>query len=340
MTRFHHHRTNQTIRDARAETTILPDECIQVFFLVEGTNILQGIPALRGTAQVSPDRLAEACGPFLAHGIKSFLLFGSVDIAYKDSTGTSASVEDSIVCQGIRALKSACPEARIISDICLCAYTDHGHCGLLHTTDWNGLAIDNDATLPLLAAMACAHARAGADWVAPSAMMDGQVAAIRTALDANGFSRSGSQPCRILGYSAKFASAFYGPFRQAADSSPAMGDRKSYQMDWRNGREAQEEIQTDLEEQADAVMVKPAMGYLDVIARARDTWKDTTIAAYHTSGEFMSLKAAGDAGVLDYRSALAEHLHAIRRAGSNWIITYGLLDYFDIPCPWETGACT
>lgn len=340
MTRFHHRRTNQTVRDACAETTIVPEDCIQVFFLVEGTNILKAIPALSGTAQVSTDRLAEACRPFLAHGIKTFLLFGNVDSSHKDSIASASSDENSIICQGIKALKSACPDARIMTDICLCAYTDHGHCGLLHQTEGNGLVIDNDATLALLASMACAHAKAGADWVAPSAMMDGQVSAIRKALDANGFSRSGSRPCHIMGYSAKFASAFYGPFRQAADSSPAIGDRKTYQMDYRNGNEAMDEIRADLEEQADAVMVKPAMGYLDVIARARNTWKDATIVAYHTSGEFMSLKAAASTGILDYTQALSEHLHAMRRAGTTWIISYGLLDYFSIPCPWETKTNT
>lgn len=339
MIRFHERRRDQATRDAVAETRLDAGNFIQPFFLSEEAGTLEAIPALRGTALASPDRLAEACAPYHAAGIQSFLLFGVHAPGSKDPLASQAAASDGLVCRGIRALKQAFPQAVVFSDICICASTDHGHCGILRRDDAGAWAIDNDATLPVLAAMALAHARAGADWVAPSAMMDGQVAAISQALDAGGFARDGERPCRILGYSAKFASAFYGPFRDAAQSSPAMGDRQSYQMDCRNGREALQEIDADLVEGADAAMVKPAMAYLDVLARARDAHPDLRLAAYHTSGEFMGLKAAGAAGVLDYPRALREHLLAMRRAGADWLISYAAADYFAIHCPWEDAPC-
>jgi porphobilinogen synthase len=334
MIRFHQNRLDAVTRERLAETVLSPADFIQVFFLVEGAGILEPVAGLAGTAHLSPDRLAEAARPFLDRGISRFLLFGSVDQTLKSPDGRAAWVPDALVARGVASLKRAHPSATVMTDVCLCAYTTHGHCGLLSDGPHGQARIDNDATLPLLAAMARRHAEAGADWVAPSAMMDGQVAAIRRELDAAGSARDGGQPCRVLGYSAKFASAFYGPFRGAADSSPQSGDRKTYQMDWRNGREALEEVAADLAEAADAVMVKPALSYLDVLARSRDRFPDAVLAAYHTSGEFMGLRAAARAGVFPYRAALAEQLTAIKRAGANWIIGYAVADFWDVPGPW------
>jgi len=319
MQRFHQNRRNQAVRDACAETRLGAADLIPALFVVEDENYLQAVPGLETTWHAGIKRLAEALSPWFALGMDKVLLFGICPEEHKTPDGRAAWSADSLIARAVREIRTRFPAISVITDVCLCAYTSHGHCGVLTAEDHQeSCQIDNDATLPLLAAMAVCHARAGAQWVAPSAMMDGQVQAIRQALDAAGF-----QATRILGYSAKFASALYGPFRGAAGSAPGLGDRASYQMDIRNGREALSEIAADLAEGAAAVMVKPAVHYLDVIARARDKWPEATIAAYHTSGEFMALRAAAQAGVLDGRKALHEQLTAIKRAGADWIITYG-----------------
>jgi len=320
MKRFHNHRIDARTRELHAETRLLPTDFIPALFVMEPDYQLERIKGLDGTWHVGIDRLAEAIQPWLALGMDKVLLFGVPDELQKSAAGRTAWEGETLVARAIRRIKTDFPDLTVFTDVCLCAYTDHGHCGLLRP---NG-QIDNDTTLPLLAAMALSHARAGADWVAPSAMMDGQVAAIRKELDNNGF---GPDRTKVLGYSAKFASAFYGPFRGAAASAPEFGDRTTYQMDPRNGKEALEEIAADLAEGASAVMVKPALNYLDVIARARDAWPQSRLAAYHTSGEFMALKAAAAAGVVDYKRGLSEQLHAIKRAGADWIIGYAGEEY-------------
>lgn len=332
MTTFHYRRTSQTVRDRVAETFLGPEHFVQGIFIVEGVGILRPCPALRGSAQVSTDRIAEALQPWVAAGITTFLLFGSPDSALRDARGSAASDPEGPIPQALREIRRAwSQDLTLITDVCLCAYTDHGHCGILATEGPGGdVLLDNKATLPRLAAMACAHAAAGTDWVAPSAMADGQVGAIRAALDAAGYHQT-----KILGYSAKFASAMYGPFRSAADSAPGRGDRRSYQMDIRNGNEALEEVAADLDEGADGVMVKPAAGFLDVVARTRLAWPDTLLAAYHTSGELMALWHAARAGALDWHRALDEQLHGIRRAGADWILGYGAADWLGIKLPWE-----
>ena len=321
MERFHQHRIDAQTREQFAETRLEPSNFIPALFVTEIPNQLERISGLDGTWHAGLDRLGDAIRPWLVLGLDKILLFGVPNEAAKTSDGRAAWARDPIVSQAIRRLKAEFPTLTIFTDVCLCAYTTHGHCGIIQDRSGH---IDNDATLPGLAAMALSHAKAGADWVAPSAMMDGQVAAIRAELDQNGF---GPDQTQVLGYSAKFASAFYGPFRGAAASAPDFGDRKSYQMDPRNGREALAEIQADLDEGAAAVMVKPALNYLDVIARAHDLWPNTTLAAYHTSGEYMTLKAAAAAGVVEYQRALSEQLHAIKRAGADWIISYAAEEY-------------
>lgn len=321
MTRFHQNRVDAQTRDRLAETKLAATDFIPSLFVTEQADQLSPVPGLDGTWHVGLNRLAEALEPWLRLGLDKVLLFGVVGAGNKTRNGQAAWDGDPLVAQAVRRIKAQLPELTVFTDVCLCAYTDHGHCGVAPD---RGGRIDNDATLPLLAAMALCHAQAGADWVAPSAMMDGQVAAIRQALDAAG---GQAKQAKVLGYSAKFASAFYGPFRGAADSAPDYGDRRSYQMDPRNGREAIEEIRADLEEGAAAVMVKPALNYLDVIAQARAAWPQALIAAYHTSGEFMATKAAGAAGVLDYGRAIDEQLHAIKRAGADWIISYAAAEW-------------
>jgi len=245
-------------------------------------------------------------------GVKSVLLFGIPD--EKDATGSGASSPDEAVQRAVAAIKKASPETFVITDVCLCEYTDHGHCGIVKGND-----VDNEATLPLLASTAVSHAQAGADMVAPSAMMDGQVAAIREGLNGSGFSDT-----PVMGYSAKYSSAFYGPFRIAADSAPQFGDRRAYQMAPNQGREAMREIEADLEEGADIIMVKPALAYLDVIKEASMRF-DTPLAAYNVSGEYSMIAAAGQAGWIDQERAMMEVLTSIKRAGADLIITYSAI---------------
>ncbi len=302
-------RRTEGLRALVRETRLAPEDFVYPLFVRPGRNIQEPIPSMPGQFRFSVDRLDAEIEEILHLGIRAVLLFGLAE--QKDPEAREAYAEDGTVPQAIRRIKALAPDLVVITDVCVCAYTDHGHCGIVRDGE-----IDNDATLPILARMALAHAAAGADIVAPSAMMDGQVRAIREALDEAGFSQVG-----IMAYSAKFASAFYGPFREAADSAPRFGDRRSYQMDPPNAREALREIERDIAQGADIVMVKPALAYLDVIRRARERF-DHPLAAYNVSGEYSMVKAAAGMGWLDEERAMMEILTAIKRAGADLIITY------------------
>jgi porphobilinogen synthase len=314
--RFRPTRATATTRDAAAETRLSVADFILPFFVVEGHRIDHPLPTLTGVSHLSIDKLVVAARTARAAGIDKVLLFGVVDAGEKSPDARAATRTDGLVPRAVAALKADQPDLTVMTDVCVCAYTDHGHCGVLH-----GQEIDNDASLPLLADMALAHARAGADVVAPSAMMDGQVAAIRARLDEEGFTKT-----RVLGYSAKYASKLYGPFRDAAASAPSFGDRKSYQMDVRNGREGVEEAAADLAEGAWATMVKPSSWYLDVVAAIKARFPQVPLAAYHTSGETMMVRHGAAAGLFPWREGLLENLTAIKRAGADLIITYNAVE--------------
>jgi porphobilinogen synthase len=311
--RFHPLRASEAIRDKNADVQLDIKDFILPYFVVEGTKRKETIPSLKGIYRFSVDTLLEDLEKTVAVGIDKILLFGVVEDSVKTLQADYAVSDESIVAKAIQSIRSNFPGLTIMTDICLCAYTSHGHCGILNA---NG-EIENDQTLPFLAKMALAHARAGADVVAPSAMMDGQVLAIRNILDDNGFKR-----VKVMGYSAKYASGFYGPFRDAAQSAPGEGNRKSYQMDFRTSRQGIDEVTADINEGAAYIMIKPAHTYLDVIARVKDKYPDTTLAAYHTSGEYMMIVAAGEKGLLNKDEAMFEALTAIKRAGAQWLITY------------------
>jgi porphobilinogen synthase len=313
LTRMRRLRRTKTLRSLVRETRLSPECLIAPLFIVEGTGISQPISSMPGQFRYSADIAATESAALFDAGIPAVLLFGIP--GKKDEVGSSAWDDDGVVQNAIRHIKKRAPDMVVITDVCLCEYTSHGHCGKLR-----GDRVDNDATLPLLADMALSHARAGADIVAPSDMMDGRVAAIRRRLDAEGLEETA-----ILSYAVKYASAFYGPFREAAGSAPSFGDRKSYQMDPANGREAMREAQLDIEEGADMVMVKPALAYLDIIARLRQT-ADVPIAAYNVSGEYAMLTAAADKGLIDRDAAMLELLVAMKRAGADCIITYFAAD--------------
>lgn len=308
-TRMRRLRTGPAMRRLVGETRLSVSDFVYPLFVRPGRGVKEPIGSMAGCFHFSPDRIADEAKDIAALGIPAVLLFGLPET--KDSTGSGASASDSAVCQAVRAIKQAVPDLVVMTDVCLCAYTDHGHCGVLKDG-----RIDNDSTLALLSHMALAHAGAGADVVAPSDMMDGRVLWIRRALDEAGYVDTA-----ILSYAAKFASAFYGPFRDAAHSAPSAGDRKSYQMDPAAGTQALREIAMDIEEGADMVMVKPAMAYLDIIRQARDRF-DVPLAAYHVSGEYMMLHAAAEKGLADLQQAMLETLVAIKRAGADIIITY------------------
>lgn len=307
-------RQHPTIRRMVAETSVAPQHLIQPFFVVPGQSVDDPIATLPGIARYSVDRVVEQAKRVADAGISAVLLFGVP--VQKTANGAEAWADDGVVQQACRALRESVPGLVVITDVCLCAYTDHGHCGVLA-----GQRIDNDATLPMLAQTAVSHARAGAHIVAPSDMMDGRVGAIRHALDA-----AQCTDTAIMSYAVKYASAFYGPFREAQHSTPQQGDRKSYQMDPANLREALREVRLDVEEGADLVIVKPALPCLDVIRAVREI-VDVPIVAYQVSGEYAMLKAAAANGWLDERAAFHESLLAIRRAGADLIITYGACDY-------------
>jgi len=302
-------RSSATMRRMVRETSLSVNDLIYPLFIRAGRGIKKPIASMTGCFHISPDLIAEEAAEIASLGIPAVLLFGLPE--KKDERGSEAWSETGPVQQAIREIKNRTPDLLVVTDVCLCEYTSTGHCGVICDRK-----VDNDPTCELLAKMALSHAQAGADIVAPSDMMDGRVRAIRDVLERNGF-----QEVAILSYAAKFASAFYGPFRDAAESAPAFGDRKTYQMDPANAREALREIELDLEEGADMVMVKPALSYLDVIRRARERF-DCPLAAYNVSGEYMMLNAAADAGLIDRETAMMEVLTSIKRAGADIILTY------------------
>jgi porphobilinogen synthase len=306
-------RRTETLRRMVRETTLSVHDFIYPMFVVPGEKQRQEVASMPGVFRVSVDELVRDAEEVAKLGIPAVLLFGIPE--RKDEWGSEAYDENGIIQRAVRALKRAVPDLVVITDVCLCEYTSHGHCGIVRETP-GGFEVDNDATLELLAKTAVSQAAAGADIVAPSDMMDGRIKVIREALDENGFAH-----VLILSYAAKMASAFYGPFREAAESAPKFGDRRSYQMDFANKREALREIALDLEEGADIVMVKPALAYLDIIVAARERF-EVPIAAYNVSGEYAMVKAAAQMGWLDEDRIVWEILTAIKRAGADLIITY------------------
>jgi porphobilinogen synthase len=306
-------RKSEGLRRLVREARLSPDQLVYPIFCVPGRNVRQPIASMPGIDRLSPDLLAEEARTVKKLGVGGVLLFGVP--ADKDATGKSGRDPDGLIPRAVKSMKEAVPDLLVITDVCLCDYTDHGHCGVLKNGE-----VDNDASLPLLAEQALTHARAGADVVAPSDMMDGRVAAIRKGLDG-----AGLQDTAILSYAAKYASAFYGPFREAAQNAPKQGDRKGYQMDPANAREALREVALDLEEGADMVMVKPATAYLDIVRQVRDRF-DVPVLAYNVSGEYSMLKAAAANGWIDGRRAMIETLTSIRRAGADAIVTYFALE--------------
>lgn len=302
-------RTDATMRRLVRETVLTENDLVYPLFACPGEGVQEPIGSLAGCYHFSPDRVAVAASEVAQLGIPAVLLFGIP--GQKDAQGSEAWSPQGAVPLAIKAIKRSCPDLLVITDVCLCAYTDHGHCGVLKER-----RVDNDTTCALLAKVALCHAEAGADIVAPSDMMDGRIAALRQALEKNGFPE-----VAIMSYAAKYASAYYGPFRDAADSTPSFGDRRTYQMDPGNAREAIAEMALDVEEGADILMVKPALPYLDIICRAKQEFK-LPIAAYNVSGEYMMLNDAAAAGHLDREAAMLETLLSIKRAGADIIITY------------------
>ncbi|ABA90296.1 porphobilinogen synthase [Syntrophotalea carbinolica DSM 2380] len=304
-------RTRRTpiLRNMVRETQLAVDDFIYPLFCVEGTDVCNPISSMPGVSQMSVDRLAAEAREIRDLGIPAVILFGIPD--HKDAEGSEGTNEDGIIPRSIRAIKAAVPELIVVTDVCMCEYTDHGHCGLIRDEE-----VVNDPTLRLLSLQALAHARAGADIIAPSDMMDGRVAAIRRTLDSEGFDH-----LPIMSYAVKYASAFYGPFREAAESAPQFGDRRSYQMDPANRREALREAQLDVNENADFLIVKPAMAYLDILRDLRERF-DLPLVAYNVSGEFAMLKAAAQQGWVDHDKVMLELLTGMKRAGADLIITY------------------
>jgi porphobilinogen synthase len=317
QTRLRRLRRTPVLRDLVRETRLDAADLVLPLFVEEGLEGRAPVEAMPGVDRLSLTAAVDEAAKAAALGLPAVLLFGIP--AEKDDVGSGAWDDEGAVQLATRAIKAAHPDLLVITDVCLCEYTDHGHCGLLRPGG-DGFTVDNDATLELLARAAASQVRAGADVIAPSDMMDGRVAHLRAALDDEGFADT-----PIMAYSAKFASAFYGPFRDAADSTPAFGDRRGYQMDPGNGDEAVREALLDVEEGADLVMVKPALPYLDVVRRVKDATR-VPVAAYHVSGEYAMVKAAAAAGMLDERAAVLETLTSIRRAGADIVITYHAKD--------------
>jgi porphobilinogen synthase len=313
ITRMRRFRRTPELRAMVRETRLSPSQLVLPLFACPGENVERPVAAMPGCAQQSVDRLLVTAGEAVKRGVGSVILFGIP--AKKDPVGSEGYSDTGIVPSAVRALKAAHPQLIVWADVCLCEYTSHGHCGVLE----NG-AVNNDATLPLLSKASVAYARAGADVIAPSDMMDGRVGAIRAALDAAGHSMT-----PVVSYAAKYASAFYGPFREAAESTPQSGDRRGYQMDPPNSDEALREVALDIEEGADAVMVKPALPYLDVIWRVKERF-GLPVAAYNVSGEYSMIKAAGERGWMDAERAALEVLTSIRRAGADIILTYHAIE--------------
>lgn len=313
VTRMRRLRRSETLRSMVRETQIAREDLILPLFVVEGSGVREPISSMPGVHRFSVDQVVIEAERVRDLGVPAIILFGIPDT--KDARGSGADEADGIVQRASRAIVDGVPDLVVITDVCLCEYTDHGHCGTL-----DGHEIQNDASLERLAATAVSHARAGASIIAPSDMMDGRVGAIRAALDAEGFDQ-----VAIMSYAAKYASAFYGPFREAAESTPEFGDRRGYQMDPPNRREAMREMRLDLEEGADMLMVKPAMTYLDILADARREF-EVPLAAYQVSGEYSMIKAAGERGWIDADRAMEEAIVSIKRAGANMILTYAAAD--------------
>ena len=309
--RFRRLRANNTIRDLVRETVLTPNDFMYPLFVKEGQNIKNEVSSMPGVFQMSIDKIVKECGTLNKLGLNSILLFAIPDV--KDSVGSECLCEDSIISRTIKAIKLEYPDMHITTDLCFCEYTDHGHCGIMNAKTQS---VDNDATLEISAQQAIVHAKAGADMIAPSGMMDGIITTLRKALDENGFPN-----LPIMAYSTKFASAFYGPFRDVAESTPSFGDRRTYQMDAANRLEAIEESLEDEKEGADILMVKPALSFLDVIRDIRNN-SNLPIAAYNVSGEYAMLKLAGSNGLIDYDKVMMEKLISMKRAGANIIITY------------------
>jgi porphobilinogen synthase len=306
-------RTNDTMRRLVRETMLSVDDLVYPLFVREGSGIKQPIKSMTGCYHFSPDTIAAEAKEVASLGIPAVLLFGLP--AKKDPIGSEAWNENGVVQQAIKQIKKATPDLLVITDVCLCEFTDHGHCGQIKDD-----TVDNDATCELLAKMALSHAQAGADIVAPSDMMDGRVAAIRSVLDSSGY-----EEIPIISYAAKYSSAFYGPFREAAESTPTFGDRRSYQMDPANRREAIKEVALDIDEGADIVMVKPALSYMDIISDVKESF-DLPVAAYNVSGEYSMVKAAAKAGWIDETKVMMEILTSFKRAGADMILTYHAMD--------------
>jgi porphobilinogen synthase len=313
MMRMRRLRVNETMRDMVRENTVSKNDLVYPIFVIEGENIKQPVDSMPGIYQWSIDRLDEELDRVVAAGIPAVLIFGIPQ--HKDECGSEAYKDEGIIQRAIRHIKIYAPKLLVIADVCLCEYTSHGHCGLIHDNE-----ILNDETLELLAKMSVSVAKAGADIIAPSDMMDGRVGYIRNALDENGFKNR-----MIMAYSAKFASGYYSPFRDAAHSAPAFGDRKTYQMDPANGREAMRECESDIDEGADIIMVKPALAYLDVLKEASLRF-DYPLAVYNVSGEYSMVKAAAENGWIDEKRIVMENMIAMKRAGAKIIITYHAID--------------
>jgi porphobilinogen synthase len=317
VTRPRRLRSSAAMRALVRETHVNRDGLVQPLFVVAGDDAVQPIGSMPGISRYSVDAVVRECRELDAVGVRAVLLFGIPDTAQKDAYATINHDPNGIVQRAASAIKEAFPKLLVIADLCNCEYTDHGHCGILDDAG----DVDNDRTLDVLAKTALTYARAGVDIVAPSDMMDGRVAAIRSALDDDGFTKTA-----IMSYAAKYASAFYGPFREAAESTPSFGDRRTYQMDPANVREALKEVRLDVDEGADVVMVKPAMAYLDVVRAVREI-TDLPVAVYHVSGEYSMVKAAAERGWIDEDRAVDETLTAMTRAGADVIITYFAKDY-------------
>jgi porphobilinogen synthase len=312
-------RRTSGLRRMVRETQVTPADLIDPLFVVEGSGVREEIVSMPGVFRTSIDRLGQEIDAVMAAGIPAVILFGIP--ATKDAVGSGAYAEEGIVQEAVRWIKARAPELTVVTDLCLCEYTDHGHCGVIA-----GETVDNDATLELLARAALSQAAAGADVIAPSDMMDGRIGRVREALDGGGFGE-----LAIMSYAVKYASAFYGPFRDAAESAPAFGDRRAYQMDPANRREALKEAALDIEEGADIVMVKPALPYLDVLREVRDYFGDLPIAAYQVSGEYAMIQAAARNGWVDGERVMVESLTAIKRAGADLILTYFARQFAALP---------
>ncbi len=321
-TRLRRLRQHPALRNLVRETALSPHDFIYPLFVRHGSGQEVPINSMPGQFQFSVDLLQSEIEEIVSLGIPAVILFGIPE--HKDHVGSDATSDDGIVQQAVRAIKAQSPDLLVITDVCLCEFTDHGHCGFV-TGEGAKTDVDNDETLKLLVREALSHVQAGADMIAPSGMMDGMVTTLRTGLDARGFAR-----IPIMSYAAKFASAFYGPFREAAESAPQFGDRRSYQMDPANGREAMREIDLDVSEGADILMVKPALSYLDVIHEAKRRYPEVPLAAYNVSGEYAMIKAAAQAGWIDEQRTALEVLLSIKRAGADIILTYFAKD----ACRW------